>query len=246
MYGIIYKITNTINNKVYIGQTIRPMQERFERHINDSLKETEPRIHLHRAIRKYGRQNFIIECVDIAYDKQELNDKEIYWIDKLNSKVDGYNIANGGIGGNTYSALSEEQMQLIKKKIGSKNKGKLNGQSKQLKAMSIKTNEQFHFETVSECLKFFGIKNKSVIMSRANGDNKSLYKDEWLLALENEDFIEDFDPSTRKGHKAYVVGLDGQKIKFNSINKLATFLCVNKAKVIDGVVINNYKVHIES
>ena len=53
----VYKITNKINGKVYIGQSIRPIEERFKRHINDSIKNNLD-THLARAIRKYGFESF--------------------------------------------------------------------------------------------------------------------------------------------------------------------------------------------
>lgn len=49
----VYKITNKHNDKVYIGQSIRPIEERFKRHINDSLNNI-LNTHFARAIRKYG------------------------------------------------------------------------------------------------------------------------------------------------------------------------------------------------
>ena len=79
----IYKITNIQNNKVYIGQTIRPIQERFKRHINDAINNILD-THFARAIRKYGKENFIIEKIDEANNQEELNNKEQYWIRKYN------------------------------------------------------------------------------------------------------------------------------------------------------------------
>lgn len=59
----IYKITNLVNGKVYIGQSARGIQQRFTRHIYDALSG---RIDTHfaRAIRKYGEDNFVVECID--------------------------------------------------------------------------------------------------------------------------------------------------------------------------------------
>lgn len=70
----IYKITNIQNNKVYIGQSIRPINQRFQRHINDALNNILD-THFARAIRKYGKENFIIEEIDIANTQEELNEK---------------------------------------------------------------------------------------------------------------------------------------------------------------------------
>ena len=77
--GEIYKITNIQNNKVYIGQTIRPVEYRFNRHINDALHNILD-THFARAIRKYGPQNFKLQIIDNAETQDELNQKEQYWI----------------------------------------------------------------------------------------------------------------------------------------------------------------------
>lgn len=75
----IYKITNLINNKIYIGKA-KDIQKRFERHINASFKETDPGYEnpIHRAIRKYGTSNFIIEQIDQAESLKNINKKEKY------------------------------------------------------------------------------------------------------------------------------------------------------------------------
>ena len=86
---IIYKITNIKNNKVYIGQTIRPMKDRFNRHINDALNNVID-THFARAIRKYGKESFIIEQIDTANSQQELNIKEQMWIREYDSINKGY------------------------------------------------------------------------------------------------------------------------------------------------------------
>ena len=61
----IYKITNIQNNKVYIGQSIRPIEQRFKRHINDAINNKLD-THFARAIRKYGKDSFRIETIDTA------------------------------------------------------------------------------------------------------------------------------------------------------------------------------------
>ena len=60
-----YKNTNIQNNKIYIGQSIRPIEERFNRHVNDALHNILD-THCARAIRKYGKENFILEESDTA------------------------------------------------------------------------------------------------------------------------------------------------------------------------------------
>lgn len=91
----IYKITNQINGKVYIGQSIH-IKQRWKEHISDAIKEYSD-APIHRAIRKYGKENFLFEIIEEC-DQQELNDKERYWISHFNSTVrgNGYNLTYGG------------------------------------------------------------------------------------------------------------------------------------------------------
>lgn len=94
---IIYKITNQINNKVYIGQTIKTLEERWKQHLR--LTRNKDHKHLYEAINKYGKDNFTIEIIDRAQDINELNEKEKYWVDYYNSLDPniGYNNIEGGI-----------------------------------------------------------------------------------------------------------------------------------------------------
>jgi len=93
----IYKITNLINEKIYVGQTVSPLTVRLSQHFHQSLKKNGDGL-LGKAIRKYGRENFIIEQIDAASCLEELNNKEVFWISRLESHVTsgGYNLAFGG------------------------------------------------------------------------------------------------------------------------------------------------------
>ena len=117
----IYKIINIQNNKIYIGQTIRPVKDRFHRHINDALNNNLD-THFARAIRKYGKDSFIIEIIDEAINQIELNQKEQYWIQYYNSIQDGYNETDAinKCGGNTYQSKTTEEMSAIKEKLPNK------------------------------------------------------------------------------------------------------------------------------
>lgn len=77
----IYKITNIVNNKVYIGQTIQTVQNRFRRHINDAVSY-KLNTHFCNAVRNYAKENFIVEVLDTAQSQTELNQKEQYHIEK--------------------------------------------------------------------------------------------------------------------------------------------------------------------
>ena len=95
-YGYIYKIVNKINGTTYVGQTKYDINKRFREHKHSSMTK---KTYLYNAMRKYGIENFSIEEIDNANSLDELNKKEIYWINKLNTKIpNGYNLVDGGDG----------------------------------------------------------------------------------------------------------------------------------------------------
>ena len=75
----VYVITNIINGKYYIGQTMRTLEARFTAHIYDES-------YIGNAIRKYGRDNFTIRLVKTCESKEEVNAYENYYIAYFNSK----------------------------------------------------------------------------------------------------------------------------------------------------------------
>lgn len=93
----IYKITNKVNGKIYIGKTIYSIQKRWEEHINDSIKERCKDRPLYRAFNKYGINNFFIEEIEEC-DEKILNDRESFWIEFYGSFHKGYNATKGGDG----------------------------------------------------------------------------------------------------------------------------------------------------
>lgn len=139
-YGIIYKVTNLINGKIYIGQTVRTLEERINQHFYDADKVDG--FIFYKAIRKYGRESFNWCIIDSGQSREELNDKEIFWIKFYNSYIkfqnsNGYNMTIGGESlsgednpfyGKSHSLETKEKMsekakgrkhtELTKKKIG--------------------------------------------------------------------------------------------------------------------------------
>lgn len=95
MRGFIYKITNTINGKSYIGQTIQNVKERFYQHCATKCSKAVLDMAIHRAIKKYGKSNFTVEVIE-EVDSTNLNDRERYWIKYYNSYNNGYNSTKGG------------------------------------------------------------------------------------------------------------------------------------------------------
>lgn len=94
----IYVITNLLNGKKYVGQTIVSIGRRWSAHCNGSDGKSRNWLSLiHRAIQKYGKASFSIEAVQECSNIEELNRAEKEWIAKVGSQVPhGYNILSGG------------------------------------------------------------------------------------------------------------------------------------------------------
>lgn len=98
--ALIYKIFNTINDKVYIGKTEFSLEKRFQEHCKDSVRYQDKEIRpLYRAMNKYGRDKFFIELIEETNNAEE---REKYWIEYYDSFHKGYNATIGGDGKKLY------------------------------------------------------------------------------------------------------------------------------------------------
>lgn len=119
MIGYIYKTTNKINQKIYIGK--HQSSEYDDKYFGSGKI-------LRRAIEKYGIENFINEIIDIADTDEELNEKEKHYI-KLYKDLYGkncYNLASGGDGGDVFKYQSLEDKQKFVDKMTAINKKRCN------------------------------------------------------------------------------------------------------------------------
>jgi len=92
--GIIYKITNTVDGKIYVGQTRQKLNRRISGH-----KSSKKKTGIDAAIKKYGWENFSVEVIEEC-PVEQLSEREIIWIAELNAKgLNGYNLTDGGDGG---------------------------------------------------------------------------------------------------------------------------------------------------
>ena len=87
--GFIYKISNDINDKIYIGMTTRDVSVRWKEHLRHSSQLID------KAIQDLGKEHFFIEVIEEC-DESEIDDREIYWINFYNSFNNGYNVTLGG------------------------------------------------------------------------------------------------------------------------------------------------------
>lgn len=118
--GIIYKFTNKINNKIYIGQTTQTLEQRIKKHLQQLDDET----YFHRALKKYGINNFDIEIIEKNIPLNELDKREIYWIKIYNSYYTsnkGYNLTKGGQWGNSSQLICGSAENEIKDLIENSN-----------------------------------------------------------------------------------------------------------------------------
>lgn len=124
VYGVVYKIRNKINNKVYIGRTIHGFDVRYGK----KWYENTHNIKLLNSIKKYGYKNFeVVKILDVAFSNKELNTKEKHYISiyKSNEKKYGYNITSGG------SYEYEEYRKKMSHSISNSEKFKKSMQSKE-------------------------------------------------------------------------------------------------------------------
>lgn len=116
-YGIVYKIRNRENEKLYIGQTIQSLKSRKRDHRNcqDRLNN----LALYRTFRKYGFDSFDWEIIHYAKDKADLDEMEKYYIKlyKTMSSRNGYNMTYGGEGGAHPPAIREKIANSLKGRV---------------------------------------------------------------------------------------------------------------------------------
>lgn len=122
--GFIYKVTNNINGKVYIGQSTMPIEIRYKEHLRDSKRFSKRPFYY--ALQKYGELNFSLELVE-EVPNNELNQAEQYWIKYYNSYVgfDNSNGYNATLGGDSkllydYYAIGQDYLQTKSKTLTAK------------------------------------------------------------------------------------------------------------------------------
>lgn len=128
----IYKITNKINGKMYIGKTIFTVEQRWKEHQKDSRRRDFEKRPLYSAIKKYGIENFSIEEVEEC-PIEILSEREKYWIEYYGSFKNGYNATIGGDG-----------KQYVDYDLVVANYKKLKNQTKVAELMKISTDTVFN------------------------------------------------------------------------------------------------------
>lgn len=200
---IVYKITNLINGKIYVGQDSKN---------NPTYYGSGKKILL--AIKKYGKVNFKKEVLEVCDSLESLNEKEIYWIEKLKStdKNVGYNISSGGNANHGWmEKLTDDELLEFKNKHKAAC-GKFNQTQEYKDKMSIISKERWEDkEYREEFLKkwkplmskyYTKEKRKEVSEVVKKRYNDPIYKKRWLKSQEKHNL----DPVIRKGRSERISG----------------------------------------
>lgn len=213
---LIYKVKNIINKKIYIGKTTNTLQERKKSH--EKKAKYKPKTHFHRALKKYGNDNFEWEILQTANNAEDLNQLEQTYIKKYNSYKEGYNMTNGGEGGDTISNKSYEE----KKNQGAKkgnipwNKGKsmraLGYTYEYLKPRTF-TEEQKrqHSELIKNSEKF-----RKGLKSRRPAKNVVIKDENGKIWKRQKDFIQYMKENYNISHHKVRKGLSKNEWKFEN------------------------------
>lgn len=116
---IIYKITNRVNGRSYIGQTVKSLKQRKRKHLSDA-KFYRDSFYFHNAIRKYGLRNFKWEIIHWCGNINFLNQLEIFYIGYYDTYNNGYNLTEGGGGVRGHKHSDETRKKIFLTRIGKK------------------------------------------------------------------------------------------------------------------------------
>lgn len=242
----IYKISNIVNDKVYIGQSIRPVEQRFHRHINDAMNNVLD-THLARAIRLYGPDKFYVEVIDTATSQEELTQKEHDYIIEYNSVEDGYNETDAitKSGGNTYKSKTKEEMDAIKEKIRQTKVGGKNPRAAGVKCKNIETGEELFFDSMAECTAYFNKDNHQFVSRRCRGTIKSLYEGKWMFAYQDQEYS-DFSirPNAARTKVVEVLNLETKEKQIfntgNDVDRFCGFSIGYTTKKFKSIAVNTF------
>lgn len=249
--GVIYKITNSINDKVYIGQTSRSLKERWSEHLTTNKRRDLP---LYRAFDKYGKEKFQIEVIEEC-ENSLLNEKEVFWINYFDSYHNGYNASPGG---ESPTSLSKKETDIF---IVKWKEGKTLTQIKEETGHSIKTIRTYlvqngisedaflsrsnYLRTLSK--KEFSDKEKQLILSLfkegysfSKISKENHFSSERVLNFLKENFSEEEINQNSKRKKTlekpfYQYSLDGALLKkYTSKHELKNTFTLSQIKCIQN------------
>jgi len=178
---IIYKITNKLSGKMYIGQTVQKLSDRWSDHSRPYSGQHAHKSAISSAIKLYGKENFTIEQIDSAQTVEELNIKEITYIKALNTlSPNGYNLELGGDSKRCHEETKVKISQTlkgrpIKNRMNGAPKGRpvsearramisetMTGQPQPWKYKAVVDSNGVVYESVNACAKILGVNRVTI------------------------------------------------------------------------------------
>lgn len=253
---IIYKATNRINGKIYIGQTRHTLEERKRRHERDSGYSYRSHSYFHDALQKYGFESFDWEVIDKANTLEELDELEIKYINMYNSmnREVGYNTKSGGLCGGNYNEEWKASMgEATKKKWKNPETRKkmMVGCYKTGQIMKDKYKDYWVERVCPVCGKTFRVKPHEKKISCSVECSNILNKDKFRnnIDIANKLNAEEWEKSRRLKCKKLVEWVKNNEetilnAKFNHltfIKEIAKFINVKDDRTVAKVIGLNYR-----
>ena len=196
---IIYKVTNSINNKVYVGQTIRSIEKRWANHCCKSIYKSCPA--LSNAIQKHGKENFTITEIDGANAMDELNYLENFYVHKFNSLApNGYNLREGGGARCKHSKINRKKQLNAQDNLSKTfniyeitRDNKKNSSSIKYKVLEVKKIGSYNNQT--KCSRDFNILQGSINNCLKN---KVKFTNKYIFVYEDEKIEDKIDKINKK------------------------------------------------
>ena len=211
----IYKITNIINGKSYVGKTEFSIEKRFREHCLDSKKRTEEHRPLYRAMNKYGVDKFQVELLEEC-STEEAPFREQYWIGYYKTYTNGYNATLGG-DGKTY--INREEIF------------SLWNEGKSLKEITELTHHDATY--LSQILQNFGIAQSDIFNRSKKHWGDRAPKEVQMLDKNTEEILKTF-ASTREAAKYLIVVNNLQSNNEGGYSTHISEVCRGKRKTCQG------------
>lgn len=214
-----YIIKNLINNKIYIGKT-GDLEERWKKHLSISLNPNSVNYFaIHKAIHKYGKENFTINKISEYETEDEALIDEISLIkiyDSTNKKI-GYNLTVGGDG------CSRNCSEQTKDKISKANRGKVLSQETKNKISSSNLGK---IRTIESKIKYSNAKKNNIVSE----ETKNKISEKIKLLWENEDYRRNISNSLigKKQDKNTIIKRSGENNKRSKLKKIQVLEIIEK------------------
>jgi len=228
--GVIYKITNLINKKIYIGQTTQSLNKRWTDHCS---KGTTCKA-ISAAIHKYGKNNFKVEPILSVFHKQDLNDMETHFIKLFNSYgKNGYNLSLGGEGNG--SDVLKKQVVGYNIKTGISiilnciNKANSSGHDPRSIQRCLKTQHKLHHDCLWFYVEDFNKKNleerinQIICNKRKRKNTSSLYKGVSWASSSNKWYATIYNNGVSENLGFYLSELDAKNAYINRYKEIHSF-----------------------